>query len=129
AERDDLAGAQIDWRFHSLGDASRCSRDNHVTWVKRHEPAEIAHNLGDAKDHVRSRAVLAPDAVHIEPEPERLGVWDLISCDEPRSDRPERVAALALGPLTGALALQRPFRHIIGEEVTRHMFEGTLLGH
>src|SRR5205085_12594732 len=49
--------------------------------------------------------------------------------DEPRSDRPERVAALALGPLTGTLALQCPFRHIISEEVARDMVEGTFLGH
>ena len=58
-----------------------------------------------------------------------MGVRDLVSGDEPRSDRAEGVAALALGPLTGPLALQGPFGHIISEEVARNMIESPRLGY
>ena len=56
-------------------------------------------SFGDAEDHRPRVAGLPALAVDVEPHVEVLQVLDLVGGDEPRADRAERVAALALAPL------------------------------
>ena len=59
----------------------------------------VAHQLGDAEDHRARVAVLHALAVDVQPHVEVLRFGDLVGRHEPRADRAEGVAALALVPL------------------------------
>src|SRR5262245_14604477 len=73
----------------------------------------------DTEDHGAGVALLPPLAIHREPHVEVLRILDLVLGDEPRPDRAEGLAALALVPLAArAFDLEYAFRHVVRQEVT-----------
>ena len=82
----------------------------------------------DAEDHVGGGVVLADLAVHAAPDPERLGVRDLVGGDDPRTGRRERVERLAADPLRVA-ELQIARRDVVAARVAEDDVERAGLGH
>src|SRR5690348_18239306 len=104
AERDDVAGLEPDRiGFHAERDAGRRAGGDDVARLHHEELRAVPDDVLDAEDHRLGVAALALLAVHVEPHVELLHVLDLVLGDEPRSDRAEGLAALALGPLAAAL--------------------------
>ena len=71
----------------------------------------------DAENHVRGGPVLPQLPVHPEPQPECLRVGDLVGGHQPRTERVERLAALALVPLAAAFELELPLGDVVGDGV------------
>src|SRR5205814_801757 len=67
--------------------------------------------------------------IHVEPHGKILRILDLVLCYEPRSERAECLAALALRPLSGALELKHAFGHVIAEAISGNEIERLVLGH
>jgi ATP-dependent Clp protease protease subunit len=70
--------------------------------VARFERAGLADELDQraaAEDQVRGPGVLAELAIDPSPQPEVLGLWDLVGGRHPRPERAEVVRALGAGPL------------------------------
>src|SRR5204862_3062131 len=80
-----------------------------------------------AEDHGPGIAGLALLPVHVEPHVELLHVLDLVFGDEPRPERAERLAALALGPLSAALGLEVALRDVVADAVAGDDIERVLL--
>ena len=85
----------------------RAGRDD-VAGVQRQELAQVADEFFNAEDHGAGGAVLPALAIDLEPQFEVLRIGDFVFGDKPRADRPERVAAFALGPLAAAFFLEVP---------------------
>src|SRR5215468_808171 len=70
------------------------------------------------EDHRLCIAALALLAVDVEPHIEVLRILDFVLGDEPRTDRSEGLAALALVPLAAAaLDLEDALGHIVAKEI------------
>src|SRR5262249_54445014 len=108
--------------------ARRGAGNNDVAGLQDHKLRTVPHEVGDAEDHCLGVALLARLAVHGEPQVEILRIADFVPGDEPGAEGAEGFAALALGPLAGALDLEFAFRHVIGEAVAGHRVHGGALG-
>src|SRR5258707_9594260 len=115
-------------RLHAEADAGRRAGDDHVAGLHDEELRAVPDDVGGAEDHRLGVALLARLAVHREPHVEPLRVRNLVLGDEPRTDRAERLAALALGPLAGALDLELALRYIVGQAIAGDGVERALLG-
>ena len=104
-------------RADALGRAG----DDDVARQERHELAQMREDLGDGEDHVARIALLPDSAVDGERERNRLRVGNLVGRHEPRSERTERVEALALDPLAAAVGLPVALRHVVGQTVAGDM--------
>src|SRR4029077_11410447 len=85
------------------------------------------HDMAAVEDHGRGVAALAFLAVDVEPHGELLRVLDLVLVDEPRAERAESLAALALGPLPGALDLEHALGDVVGEAIAGDHVERLVL--
>ena len=121
AEADGLAGFQEFRRLHAGADARRRAGGDHVARLERHEAADIADQVGDAEDHRLGVAGLHALAVDVEEHVEVLHVVDLVGGDQPRPERAEGRAALALGPLAAALDLELALGHVVADGVAGDM--------
>src|SRR6185437_12121959 len=119
AERDDVAGLQEHRRrLHAEPHARRRAGDDDVARLHDEELRAIPDQIFGAEDHGPGVAALALLAVDIKPHAEVLRILDLVLGDEPRADRPEDLAALALVPLASrALDLEHALGHVVAEEV------------
>src|SRR6266446_4678224 len=79
--------------------------------------ANIADEVLDTEDQIGGVAVLSALAVDIGRYLELAGVTRLVRGDEPRAERAERVAALALGPLTAALDLVFALGNVVDDAI------------
>src|SRR4029077_4228932 len=129
AERDDVAGLEPNGsRLHAERDARRRAGGDDVARLHHEDLRAVPDDVRDAEDHRLGIAALALLAVHVEPHVELLHVLDLVFGDEPRPERAERLAALALGPLPAALGLEVAFRHVVADAVAGDDVERVLLG-
>src|SRR5579862_2833399 len=104
AERDHVAGFQkFRLRLHAEADAWRRAGDDDVARLHDEILRAAPDDVAAVEDHGRGVAALALLAVDVEPHGELLRVLDLVLGDEPRAERAEGLAALAFGPLAGAL--------------------------
>src|SRR5579872_4519455 len=92
--------------FLAFANAGRSAGDQQVPGMERHEPADVGDAFGDGEDHRGGVSGLHSTAVDLEKHVERLRVADLVGGDEPRADRTEGVAALALVPLRPEFLLE-----------------------
>src|SRR6478672_10440529 len=81
----DVAVAKIGLRLrlahrHSRGGA----RDDEVAGLQRHQPTDVAQQLGDGEEHVPGGAVLPGRVVDHEAQPDVGGVAELVGRDQPR---------------------------------------------
>src|SRR6516164_3336105 len=103
AETHHVAGVEPRLWLHPHAHAGwRACRD-HVAGKERHVFRDVGDQRRDAEDHRPRVPGLPPLAIDVEPHVEILRVADFVGRHEPRADRSERVAALALVPLTRAL--------------------------
>src|SRR6185295_4569960 len=129
AERDHVAGLEPYRRWlHAEGYARRRAGGDDVARLQHEELRAVPDDVRDAEDHGLRVAALALLAVDVEPHVELLHVLDLVLGDEPGPERPERLAALALGPLAAALLLELPLRHVVADAVAGDHVERVLLG-
>src|SRR6476646_1374566 len=124
AELHDLAGAQVLGRRAAQSYAVRRAGADHVPWVQGHEVADVTDDLRHGEDHVRSGAVLTAHPIQVEPQAQRLRIRHLVARDQPRSQRPEGIAALALVPRASPLDLEFAFREVVDHAVSRHEVQG-----
>nr|GEU28106.1 putative aminotransferase [Tanacetum cinerariifolium] len=103
--------------------AGRRARGDHVARFQRHELRQVADDLRHREDHGGRVTGLHALAVHFQVQVEVLHVADVLGRDQPRADRAERVAALALVPLRAAFELVRPLRHVVDHAVAGHVLE------
>src|SRR5439155_7976570 len=129
SERHDVAGLEIfGLGLHAHPDPRRRAGGDDVARQQRHVFRHVGNEVRDAENHRARVAALALLAVDVEPHVEILRVLDLLARDQPRTDRTERVAALALAPLRGAaLHLVLPLRHVVDDAIARDMLERILL--
>src|SRR5436305_1580631 len=123
-----VAALQVQRRLHAQPHPGRRAGADQVAGVERHEAADVAHERGHAEHHRLRAAVLEAAAVHVEPHRQRLRICDLVARDEPRPDRAEGVAALALVPLPAPLELVLAFRDVVDDAVARDMRQRIGLG-
>ena len=83
--------------------------------------------VATVEDHGRGRAGLLARAVDVEPHGEVLHVADLVLGDQPRTERAEGVATLALVPLPAALDLVLALGNVVDDDVAGHVLERPLL--
>src|SRR5262245_41393456 len=121
-----LSGAQVRRRLLAEPDARRRPGRDHVAGVQAHEARQVADELRDAEDHRARVAVLVALAVDLEPDAQLLRVGHLVARHEVGPDRPERVAALALDPLTAALELEMALREIVDDAVAGDVLQRAL---
>src|SRR6185437_8083379 len=119
AEGDDVADLQeFRRRLHAERDARRRAGDDDVARLEHHELRHVPDDVLAIEDHRPGVTALALLAVDVEPHVEVLNVLDLVFGDEPRADRAERLAALALHPLAaGALDLEIALGHVVADEI------------
>src|SRR5262249_22691164 len=96
AHLDYVAGLEIARRLGAVAHARRRTRGDEIAGLERHEAAHVGHELAHRKDHVARVAVLPTLAVHGGPDPQSLGIRNLVGRHEPRSHRPEGIGALPL---------------------------------
>src|SRR3954466_3796157 len=128
AKGDDVARLEPHRRLHAERDTGRRSGRDDVTRLEHEKLRAVPDDVLDIEDHRLRVAALALLAVHVEPHVELLDVGDLVLGDEPRSERAEGLAALALGPLAAALGLEVAFRDVVANAITRDDIERVLLG-
>src|SRR4249919_119434 len=103
AELDDVADVEkLRLGLHAERHPRRRAGDDDIAGLHDEILRAPPDDFGDAEDHGLGVAVLAILAVDLEPDLEVLRVLELVLGDDPGADRPERLAALALGPLAGA---------------------------
>ena len=124
AEADGLAGAEVRGRLHSHADTAGGAGGDDVAGVKGEELAEVADEFPDAEDHGGSAAVLAANAIDVQPDFDVLGVGDFVFGDEPGAEGAEGVAAFALGPLAATVFLEGPLADVVGDAVAGDIVEG-----
>src|SRR5580658_4034097 len=117
AERHHVAGLQERRRLHAEPDARRRAGDDDVARLHDEILRAAPDDVAAVEDHGRGVAALALLAVDVEPHGKLLRVLDLVLGDEPRAKRAEAFAALALGPLPGALDLKHALGHVVGEAI------------
>src|SRR3981081_4583878 len=128
AERDDVACLEESrLRLHAEPDTGRRARDDDVARLQHEELRAVPDEVLAIEDHGLGIAALALLAIDVEPHVEALRVLDLILGDQPGAERPERLAALALDPLSGALDLEHALRHVVGEAVSGDHVQRLLL--
>ena len=106
----------------------RAGRDD-VAGLEAHESAQVADEELHAEDHRLRRPVLIAVPVDFEPQAEILTVGDFVGGHEPGTNRPERVGALALHPLAGALELIRALGQIVDDAEAGDVRHGVGLSH
>ena len=112
-----IAGLEVARRLLAHADAGRRAGGDDVAGHQRHEVADVADQMVDREDHRPGVAVLHPLAIDVEPHVERLRIGDLVARHQPRPERGEAVAALALVPGAAALELIVALRHVVADEV------------
>src|SRR5262249_44473711 len=117
-QRHHVAGLEIfRLRLHAERYARRRAGDDDVARLQHEVLRAIPDQVAAIEDHGLGIAALALLAVDVEPHVEVLRIFQLVLGDEPRAERAERLAALALDPLPGALDLEHALRHVIGEAI------------
>lgn len=74
---------------------------------------DVAHEIGNREDQVRSTCLLPSFSIYLEPQMERVGILDLVPGHEVRAERRECVRALSLDPLSAAFQLEFTFAVIV----------------
>src|SRR6185437_1115985 len=128
AERDHVAGfEEFRLGLHAEADAGRRAGDDDIARLHGEILRAAPHDMAAVEDHGRSVTALALFTVDVEPHVEALRVLDLVLGNEPRTERAEGRAALAFGPLPGALDLKDALGHVVGEAVTSDDVERLVL--
>lgn len=96
--------------------------------LERNPLSDELEQLGDAEDHVRTGGVLPQFAVDSGRDPEAPPVLDLVAADDDRSQRTERIQALAPDPLH-VTQLQVPGADVIEDRVPGDERHGLLGRH
>src|SRR3984957_8756635 len=117
AQRHHVAGLQERRRLHAEPHARRRTGDDDVAGLQDEILRAAPHDVAAVEDHGRGVAALAFFAVDVEPHGELLRVLDLVLGDEPRAERAKRFAAVAFGPLPGALDLEHALGDVVGEAI------------
>jgi hypothetical protein len=84
---------------------------------------QVAHQLRHREHHGRGAAGLHALAVQFQVQVELLHVDHFVARDQPRADRAEGVAALALVPLRAALVLVLALGNVVDDAVAGHVLE------
>src|SRR6185295_9473290 len=105
-------------RLLAEADAGRRARRDDVARLEHHELAQVPDEMLHVEDHRLGVAGLAADAVHVEREAEHLGVGNLVGRDQPRAERIERLASLALVPGAALLELELALRDVVRDAVS-----------
>src|SRR3569833_2248445 len=121
AERDAVAALQETRRLHPHADARRRAGGDDVARHQRHEAAGVADQFRNREDHGFRVAALQAFAVHFQPHVEPLWVRHLVAGDQPRADRAEGIATLALVPLRTALQLVFALRYVVDHAIASHI--------
>src|SRR5580693_1812024 len=116
-QRHHIAGLQERRRLHAQPDARRRAGDDDVARLQDEILRAAPDDVAAVEDHGRGVAALAFLAIDVEPHVQLLRVLDLVLGDEPGAEWAERLAALALGPLPGALDLKDAFGDVVGEAI------------
>src|SRR5215207_4933399 len=116
-ERHHIPGLEEALWLHAHADARRGAGGDHVARLQDHEVRDIRDDLRHVKDHGLGRTALRALAIHVEPHGEVLRIWDLVLGDEPRAERAEGRAALALGPGAAALQLVFTLGYVVADAV------------
>src|SRR5665213_1334742 len=98
AEFDHVADVQIAWRLHPHADSRRGAGRDDIAGFEDDEAADVAHQGGAIEYHRRRVPGLHSLAIDVQPHLQILDIANLIARDEPRPDRAEGFAALALVP-------------------------------
>src|SRR5690606_15110429 len=122
-----LPALEEDGRLAAHADAGRRAGGDDVAGLEAHEPADIADDPAHAEDHRPGRAVLITMAIDLEPQPRVLRVADLVGRHQPRPERREAVAALALVPRAAAVELEAALRQVVDDAVAGDVVERPLL--
>src|SRR5713226_631372 len=117
AHLDDVSRLNVARRLHAVRDAGRGARGDDVAGAQRHEATDVGHELPHGEDHVLGISALAILAVDGCPHVEPLRIVHLVSGDQPRPDRRERVAALALRRRAAVLHLEGTLGEVIDDAV------------
>src|SRR5215475_11505730 len=116
---------EADRRFAKHPDACRRARENQVAWLECRGARDEADDVGNAKDHVRRRGVLHQDSVQRQPNPEILGIGNLLARHQSGTDRAERIKALCPHPLP-VLELKVARGDVIRAEIPRDVVQRLL---
>src|SRR5579864_9663199 len=127
AERHHVAGFEELRRLHAEPDAGRGAGDDDVARLHAEILRAGPDDVAAVEDHGRGIAALAFLAVDVKPHVELLRILDLVPGDEPRPEWAERLAALAFGPLPGALDLKHPLGDVVGEAIAGDRVERLVL--
>jgi len=112
-----VAGAQVG-EAPGQGDPLRGAGADHVAGAQHQVPAQVPDQVRHVEDHVGGAGVLPGFAVDPGAQPQRLRVGHLAGRYQPRPEREERLAALALGPLAaGLFDLEGALGHVVGDRV------------
>src|SRR4029077_13448098 len=105
--------------LHPEADARRRASDDDVARLHHEKLRAVPHQMLASKDHGLRVAALPLLAIDVEPHVQILRVLDLILGHEPRTDRPESLAALALVPLAAAaLDLEHALGYVVAQEIS-----------
>src|SRR5580700_2312075 len=116
-ERDHVAGLQKGRRLHAEPDARRRAGDDDVARLQDEILRAAPDDVAAVEDHGRGVAALALLAVDVKPHVQFLRILELVLGDEPRAERAKGLAALAFGPLAGALDLEHALGDVVGEAI------------
>ena len=124
---DHVTVAQEALRLAPDSDPGRRAGHDHVARFERERPRRVGDDLGHAEDHVAGVPVLERLARHGGAHAEGLWVGDLVARHQPRTERAERVEALAADPLAIA-ELEVARGDVVAAGVAEHVVERGCLG-
>ena len=99
-----------------------------VAGVQRHELADVPHDVGDGEDLSAVVPSCFSSPLTQSFRPQRLRVGHLVGGHQPRAQRVERLAVLALVPRPAALDLELPLGDVVRDRVPGDMRERLLGG-
>src|SRR5271163_2498551 len=104
-------------------DSRRGAGGDHISGTQTHELADVRDEMCGPEYHRARIAALEAMAIDLEPQIQSLRVRYFIFGDQPRTNRREGVAALALVPLAAALELVSTLGHIVDYTVAGDVIE------
>src|SRR5262245_35217248 len=121
AERHHVARfEELRLRLHAKPYARRRAGDDDVARLHDEELRAIPDQVLDPEDHRLGVAALTPLAIDVEPHLEVLRILDLVPGHEPRPNRAEGLAALALVPLPArTVDLEGALGYVVRQEIPR----------
>src|SRR6516164_3197305 len=109
AEADHLILFQVNRRLLAHSHTRRRTGGNDVAGIQSHELRNVMNKIAETENHSPTGSVLVAVPINLQPHLQILRIRNLITSDQPGTDRTKRVRRFSFDPLTAAFQLEHTF--------------------